>query len=141
MRRRKIKGEVLASSDQFGSLLLQHALRTVGWLKMFFEHRGKVRHPKRRCERCDYNAATDEKLVQIYLSRSSSVEEVVLAYKVYKKRHGVPIYLDIAVDITDKLLRQQVDPRYEDVKVQEELLRTAISEILRQAKNRNVLKN
>lgn len=85
--------------------------------------------------------ASDAKLRQVYLAQDSSVEDLTFVYKVYKKRHGVPIYLDIAVDLTDEELERQDDPRFDEQNMQEAIFRSKIDNILKQVKRKYSLKN
>lgn len=67
----------------------------------------------------EVQSASDRKLVKIYLAQESSKMDLCLVVSTYFRRHGVPIYLDIAIDATDYALKRSNEPEIEDPAFQE----------------------
>lgn len=67
----------------------------------------------------EVQSASDRKLIKIYLAKESSMMDVCLVVSTYFRRHGVAIYLDIAIEATEYALKRSNEPEVEDPAFQE----------------------
>lgn len=84
------------------------------WNELTQEYADSIKNRRKEIE-----ASSDFKLQEIFLAKESSRFDRALANQTYRSRHGVSIYLDIAIADTDKFLLLQEDPKFEDPDVQE----------------------
>lgn len=76
----------------------------------------------------------DSKLKEIFLSESSSRYERALAEQTYTQRHGISLFVDIAIADTDRFLQLQQDPKFDDPKVQEAYFAQHVGQLLSKVK-------
>lgn len=67
----------------------------------------------------ELRCASDKQLVNVYLAKDSTKMDMCLVMSYYYRRHGVPIYLDIAIDATEFALTRSAEPEVEDPEFQE----------------------